>query len=196
VAHDLDLKLVPELWSPAARAIFGSKTMAVLKGHTDVVLSASFSPDGRRILTTSKDRTARVWDADSGKQIALLNAHEETLNSALFSPDGRRIVTTSADGTARVWNAESGEEIATWKAEVGEGSRPGREWCTAAFSPDGRRVWTASGDAAEIWDADTRKKVGCFRFKGLPFRAASLSDRFQPGGICLGCGERKGDRSL
>jgi WD40 repeat protein len=176
VAHDLGFKLVPELWGPAVRAIFGSKTRAVLKGHTRAVLSASFSPDGRRILTASADGTARVWDAMSGKEIALLKA-QEALKSALFSPDGRRIVTTSEDRTARVWNAESGKVITTWKADVDERSNwSDRKWFVAAFSPDGRRIWTASHDAAWTWDAETGEEIACLKGLKLPFREASFSE--------------------
>ena len=44
---------------------------ASLKGHTAAVWSAAFSPDGKRIVTASDDKTARLWDAESGKQIAV-----------------------------------------------------------------------------------------------------------------------------
>jgi WD40 repeat protein len=176
VAHDLGFELVPELWSLAARAVFGSKTRAVLQGHTDAVLSASFSPDGRRIVTTSKDGTARVWDVSGGKEIALLKAHE-ALKSALFSPDGRRIVTTSEDRTAHVWNAESGNEITTWKAEVDEWYNwSDRKWFMAAFSPYGRRIWAASHDAAWTWDAETGEEIICLKAYDRPFSDASFSE--------------------
>jgi hypothetical protein len=104
LADDLALELIPELWTPAARAMFDNKTAAVLKGHTGVVIVAVFSPDGRRIVTGSGDHTARVWDAESGQQIALLQGHSGSVGSASFSPDGRRIVTGSNDTTARVWD--------------------------------------------------------------------------------------------
>jgi WD40 repeat protein len=88
------------------------KEIAVLTGHEDVVVSASFSPDGARIVTASGDKTARVWNAASGKQIAAFKGHEDVVVSASFSPDGARIVTASFDKTARVWNAASGKQIA------------------------------------------------------------------------------------
>jgi WD40 repeat protein len=84
--------------------------IAVLRGHTDGVNSAVFSPDGSRIVTASNDKSARIWDAATAKQIAVLHGHDDRVNSAAFSPDGSRIVTASGnlpsgpDNTARIWD--------------------------------------------------------------------------------------------
>ena len=60
--------------------------------------SAAFSPDGKRIVTASADKTARVWDAETGKPIGEpLKGHDGIVCSAAFSPDGKRIVTASQD---------------------------------------------------------------------------------------------------
>ena len=74
--------------------------------------SAAFSPDGRRIVTASDDKTARIWDAANGQPIGEpLRGHDGAVMSAAFSPDGKRIVTASADKTARVWDAATGQPI-------------------------------------------------------------------------------------
>ena len=80
------------------------KQNAPLEGHTYWVLSAAFSPDGRRIVTASADHSARIWDAATGKQVAALEGHTGIVRSAAFSPDGQRIVTASEDNIARIWD--------------------------------------------------------------------------------------------
>jgi WD40 repeat protein len=72
-----------------------------------------FSPDGQRIVTSSEDKTARIWDAASGKAIGEpLKGHQALVHGASFRPDGKRIVTASWDKTARIWHAASGKAIA------------------------------------------------------------------------------------
>ena len=67
--------------------------------------SASFSPDGTRVVTASQDGTAKVWDAKTGTEALTLKGHTGWVGSASFSPDGTRIVTAGGDRTARVWDA-------------------------------------------------------------------------------------------
>jgi WD40 repeat protein len=121
--------------------------VAILTGHEKGVQSAQFSPDGKRIVTASADKTARVWDAATGKTLATLAGHEQAVYSAQFSPDGTRLVTRSADWTARVWDAATGKALATITGHTNV------VW-SAQFSPDGTRLVTASADkTAWLWDA-------------------------------------------
>ena len=75
-------------------------------------MSAAFSPDGSRIVTASRDNTARLWDAKTGAALATLSGHTDAVTSAAFSPDGSRVVTASEDKTARLWDAKTGAALA------------------------------------------------------------------------------------
>ena len=117
--------------------------VARLRGDA-AIFSAAFSPDGQRIVTASRDKTARLWDASSGKAIGLPMQHDDTVNSAAFSPDGQRIVTASRDKTARLWDAASGKAIGLPMQHDGV-------VISAAFSPDGQRIVTASGTRRHVF---------------------------------------------
>jgi WD40 repeat protein len=76
------------------------------------VWSAAFSPDGRRIVTASENKTVRLWKVETGEPIGEpLKGHANSVFSAAFSPDGKRIVTASADETVRLWDSETGKQI-------------------------------------------------------------------------------------
>src|SRR5204862_4247790 len=73
-----------------------SVQIATLTGHTAEVVAASFSPDGTRVVTASKDKPARIWNATTGQTIACLMGHTGEAGAASFCPDGSRLVTGSA----------------------------------------------------------------------------------------------------
>jgi len=99
----------------ARRALVELRT---LTGHTDEVYSADVFPDGKHIGTGSGDKTAKVWDVESGTEMCTLEGHTEGVFAAVF-PDGQRIVTASADKTAKVWHVELGTEMCTLEGHTG-----------------------------------------------------------------------------
>ena len=133
-------QLVAQASAPIAPALH------VLRGHRAALTAIEMSSDGARIVTASKDNTARLWDAD-GNPLATLQ-HSGAVNVARFNPDGTRLVTGSADTFARVWDSRSGKLIVEHEhaASVSD----------VAWSPDGKRVLSATdrGQVA-LWDATT-----------------------------------------
>jgi WD40 repeat protein len=119
----------------------------VMEGHADQVTSAAFSPDGLRIVSSSWDRTVRVWNAVSGVLQHNLTGHTRQVTSAAFSPDGLQIVSSSWDRTVRVWNAVSGTLQHTLTGHTGVVT-------SAAFSHDGLRMVSSSWDrTVRVWNA-------------------------------------------
>ena len=136
--------------------------------HQDEVVGAAFSPDGARILTASSDKTAKLWDASSGKLIASFN-HQDEVKDAAFSPDGTRILTASVDKTAKLWDAASGKLMASFEHQGTVNA--------AAFSPDGARILTASADhSAKLWDAASGNLMASFEHQDEVNTAAFSPD--------------------
>ena len=139
----------------------------------EVQSTASFSPDGRRIVTDGSENTAKVWDAATGKELLTLSGHTATLRTTGFNADSSRIVTGSDDGTARVWDARTGKAIHTLEGQRSEAI------AAASFSPDGTRiVAVASGMESGrvwLWDAVTGKTI-----QTLPRHVAAFPPLFSP----------------
>jgi hypothetical protein len=116
--------------------------------HKSTVSAVAFSPKGRRLLATgSADRTAKLWDLDTGEQYTL--PPEGAVEAVAFSPDGSLLATACRDLTVRLWESATGQP-------------PGRPFQhqalvqALAFSPDGKRLATASDDGtARLWDSET-----------------------------------------
>ena len=122
-------------------------------GHTDKVYSAVFSPDGKLALTASEDKTAKLWDVESGKLLRTLEGHTDWVTSAVFSPDGQLALTVSWDNTARIFEVATGKELQVLSGHT-------RDVNSAVFSPDGKWVLTASYDnTARIFEVATGKEL-------------------------------------
>jgi WD40 repeat protein len=80
--------------------------VTILSGHTNRVYFALFSPDSQRIVSTSPDTTARLFDVKSGRQLGVMR-HGSWVSNANWSADGSRILTACDDGKVRIFDGYS-----------------------------------------------------------------------------------------
>jgi WD40 repeat protein len=117
--------------------------------HAKPITCVSFSPDGKLLLTASRDGTARLWDAATGRPRPPF-AHGSEVLAAAFSPDGRTVATGSREKGARRWDVATGREIGVPLLVKHPAA------LALAYSPDGRFLVVGYGNGTtQVWDAAT-----------------------------------------
>ena len=87
---------------------------AILKAtlhHSDSILSAAISPDGKLLATGSHDSTVKVWSLHSGELLRTISGHSTAVLLVAFSPASKTLLTRSRAGTVKIWNLQNGEQI-------------------------------------------------------------------------------------
>jgi WD40 repeat protein len=122
-------------------------------GHTSTVTTVSYSPNGRRIVSGSVDKTIKEWDTETGECIRTYIGHSRDVNSVSYSSDGHSIVSGSRDRTIKEWDIETGECIRTyrWRAI---------HITSVSYSSDGHRIVSGSlNKRINEWDTETGKCI-------------------------------------
>src|SRR6185503_7007720 len=133
--------------------------LVVQLGHSAEISSLAMSADGRMVLTAG-DTSARLWDAETGKEIRSFIGHSQSIVSAAFSPDEQVILTAGYDNTARLWDAATGKEIKKFEDELFAIK-------SAAFSTDGRMILARGLNGARLFDPTTGQAIRQFEDPGL-----------------------------
>lgn len=144
--------------------------------HGDIVYSAHYSKDGTRIVTTSGDNTAKVWDAATGLLLGEPLQHEDGVSDARFSPDGKKVVTVSNEEKVRIWDATNGKRL----------SEPlrikGIDTSSVTFRANGSPIAIAQGETTvQVWDIASGKPVG----ETMRHVNGAMSAQFSPDGTRL-----------
>jgi WD40 repeat protein len=115
--------------APAAEQPAGP-VIKVQTGHAWGITGLAITPDGRRIVTASADRSIRVWDAESGKELRSLVGHAAGVGDVDVSSSGKVAISAGNwDGTVRVWDLDTGTELRVLRGH--------KSFYSVAISPDG-----------------------------------------------------------
>jgi WD40 repeat protein/tetratricopeptide (TPR) repeat protein len=165
----------------------GSGEKLGLAGHNGGVSDVAFSPDGKVLASTSKDRLVKLWDVATGGLLRALPPFESSVSTIDFSPDGRLLATGQfgpATQPVQVW------DLATLQGFVPPDDQLGQRAYGVAFSPDGK-ILAACGDGLTLWRV-TEGEKGAGNARHLSFQRLthlpgirSLYVRISPNGKLL-----------
>src|SRR5437773_5729762 len=82
-----------------------------LVGHHGSVMAVTFSPDGKLLASSSRDKTIKLWDVATGALIRTLTEHTADVYDVAFSPNGNLLASAGADKTIKLWDAHSGKVV-------------------------------------------------------------------------------------
>ena len=157
--------------------------LATYVGHSEGVVSVSFSPDAKIVASGSYDNTVRLWDVGAGTTRATLN-HPGNVTTVSFSPNGSTLASGASDGNVRLWAAKTGKHIATLEGHTG-GVR------SIEFSPAGSSLASGSYDnTVRLWRIGTGETISTL----VGHTDGVLSVLFSPNGKILA--SRSGDNTV
>ena len=137
------------------------------QGHSLILSSVCFSPDGRHVASGSWDNTIRVWNSQNGlPALEPLEGHSSAVFSVRYSHDGTRIVSGSGDRTVCIWDSSNGSLLFTLEGHSSS-------VFSVACSHNGLHI--ISGDdegTVRAWDAESYNLV--HKLTGTTSRVSSL----------------------
>ena len=146
-----------------------------ISAHSGTVRSVNFSSNGRMLMSSSDDKTVKVWSLPSQRFMFTLSGHANWVRTAQFSPDCRLGVSGSDDKSMRVWDIQSKRLLRIYDEHAGVIN-------SVAFHPDGTCVASAGTDKViKVWDI----RCALARTRKLRISAASDAALFDRGVFLL-----------
>ena len=135
-----------------AQQSLDSLRMVLPSGHTEPIWDITFSNDKKRMITSSEDGTARIYEMASGKELQVLKdtLPNAVIETATFSPDGTLALTTHfPSGFVTMWKVATGRQIKQLKAFASN----------AQFSQNGKLILTSGRHSIKLWDVNSGREI-------------------------------------
>ncbi|MFO0865738.1 MAG: serine/threonine-protein kinase [Gemmataceae bacterium] len=124
-----------------------------LSGHTGMIRSLCFHPEGNRLFSASDDKTIRVWDLLSFREVQRFTRHTSAVTGIALVAGEDTLISGGRDQSLRVWDLRSGQQARSWAT--------GAAVLGLSLSADGRRLASANFDTVvRIWDVATGNPLG------------------------------------
>jgi len=125
--------------------VSSGKLLKTFKGHSDAVVSVSFSPDQKLLASASYDKSVKLWSLNPPK-LSVLKGHEDRVLSVAWSPDGKILASSSRDNTVKLWH-----ETRLYKTLLGHSDRV----TSVSFHPNSKILASAGYDKTiKLWRRD------------------------------------------
>jgi WD40 repeat protein len=141
-----------------------------LAGHANMVWDVLVTPDGRRFVSASNDRTAKVWDASSGSELFTLKGHKGFVCSVSIASDSYRVATGAMDGEVIIWSLRDAGQLANFNH--------GSDDAKVSWRPDGNGLITGGADGClRLWRAADATEVSRMSLHARPIlKVACMRD--------------------
>ncbi len=156
-------------------------------GHTNWVFRVEFSPNSKYLASASFDKTAKLWDVQTGKALLSLE-HAHRVRGVAFSPDGK-FLATCTDFSAHLWSVPEGKELGQFTPSVRVGA--------ISYTPDGKTIAIGGGvlyESGSVWLWQPNENKVHLVVDTLDRVALSLD--FSPDGESLAVGDGEGFVSI
>ncbi|KAH3666169.1 hypothetical protein OGAPHI_004358 [Ogataea philodendri] len=140
-----------------------------LVGHSGAVYGLGFSPDNHYLLSSSEDKTVRLWSMDTYTSLVSYKGHNSPVWDVKFSPLGHYFATASHDQTARLWSCDHIYPLRIFAGHLNDVD-------VVEFHPNSTYLFTGSSDkTVRMWDIARGESVRIFIGHNMAVNALAVS---------------------